>query len=72
MINHLKPQGYFILNEYVGDCYNIYEKPQLDLINRIYNCFDDSLKSVKISEYKSPTIEDVFKVDPSFQLSVIS
>ncbi|MGK7918716.1 MAG: sulfotransferase domain-containing protein, partial [Trichodesmium sp.] len=65
MRNHLKPQGYVILNEYVGDCYNIYEKPQLDLINRIYNCFDDSLKSVKIPEYKSPTIEDVFKVDPS-------
>ncbi|MGD1699648.1 sulfotransferase domain-containing protein [Dapis sp. BLCC M229] len=63
--NHLKPQGYVILNEYVGDCYNIYEKPQLDLINRIYNCFDDSLKSIKISKYKSPTIEDVFAVDPS-------
>lgn len=63
--NSLKPDGYVILNEYIGDCFNIYEQQQLDIINRIYDCFDDSLKSVKISEYKSPTIEEVFTVDPS-------
>ncbi len=65
--NSLKPDGYVILNEYIGDCFcfNIYEQQQLDVINRIYSCFDDSLKSVKISEYKSPTIEEVFTVDPS-------
>ncbi|WP_293059199.1 sulfotransferase domain-containing protein [Okeania sp. SIO2B3] len=63
--NSLKPQGYVILNEYIGDCFNIYEQQQLDIINRIYNCFDDSLKSVKISKYKSPSIEKVFTVDPS-------
>ena len=62
--NNLMPQGYVILNEYIGNCFNIYEQ-QLDIINRIYNCFDDSLKSVKVSKYKSLSIEEVFTLDPS-------
>lgn len=61
----LKPDGYFIVNEYIGDCYNIYNQHQVDLINRIYQCFHDTLKSGTTEEFSSPSIERVFEKDPS-------
>ncbi len=61
----LKPDGYFIVNEYVGDCYNIYNENQLDLINRIYKCFHYTLRSGTSEVFLSPSIEKVFTKDPS-------
>ncbi|HLO52476.1 MAG TPA: class I SAM-dependent methyltransferase [Kamptonema sp.] len=61
----LKPEGYLIVNEYVGDCYNIYSQPQVDLINRLYNCFPDELKSGKMETFVNPTLKQVFEADPS-------
>lgn len=61
----LKPDGYFVINEYVGDCYNIYNKRQLELINRLYRCFPLALKSGPVEEYKNHTIEQSLATDPS-------
>jgi 2-polyprenyl-3-methyl-5-hydroxy-6-metoxy-1,4-benzoquinol methylase len=61
----LKPNGYFIVNEYIGDCYNIYNKNQLNLIDRIYKCFDGTLRSGTTETFASRSIETVFTQDPS-------
>ena len=61
----LKADGYFIVNEYIGDCYNIYNQHQVDLINRIYECFNDTLRSGTTEKFSSPSIEEVFARDPS-------
>lgn len=60
----LKPDGYFIVNEYVGDCYNIYSRRQVELINRIYKCFHASLRSPQ-ERFTNSTIEKVLAKDPS-------
>ncbi|MEG3930471.1 MULTISPECIES: class I SAM-dependent methyltransferase [unclassified Microcoleus] len=61
----LKPDGYFIVNEYIGDCYNIYNQAQVDVINRIYKCFPDTLRSGTTEKFSSPSIEKVLARDPS-------
>jgi len=61
----LKPDGYFIVNEYIGDCYNIYNQNQVDLINRIYKGFHYKLRSGTTEILASPSIERVFAKDPS-------
>ncbi|MBE9121514.1 class I SAM-dependent methyltransferase [Tychonema sp. LEGE 07199] len=61
----LKPDGYFIVNEYIGDCYNIYNENQLDLINRIYRCFDSRLRSGTSEIFLNPSIDKIFTKDPS-------
>lgn len=62
---NLTPEGYFIVNEYVGDCYNIYSQRQVQLINRLYECFPDSLRSGAAKKFRNPTIQQVFTADPS-------
>ncbi len=61
----LKADGYFIVNEYIGDCYNIYNQAQVDVINRIYKCFDYTLRSGTTEKFSSPSIEKVLARDPS-------
>ena len=61
----LKPDGYFIVNEYIGDCYNIYNQAQVDAINRIYKCFHSTLRSGTTEKFSSPSIEEVLARDPS-------
>lgn len=63
--NCLSSEGYFIVNEYVGDCYNIYNQRQVKLINQLYNCFPDSLRSGTLERFDNPTIQQVFAADPS-------
>lgn len=62
---NLNPDGYFVVNEYVGDCYNIYNQRQVELINRLYECFPNSLRSSTIKKFINPTIDQVFSADPS-------
>lgn len=61
----LKPDGYFIVNEYVGDCYNIYKSKQVELLNRLYKCFPDVLRSGPLQEFCNATIGQVLATDPS-------
>jgi GT2 family glycosyltransferase/2-polyprenyl-3-methyl-5-hydroxy-6-metoxy-1,4-benzoquinol methylase len=61
----LNPEGYFIINEYIGDIYCIYNQKQVQLINRLYDCFNEILKSGLREEFINPTIHQVFATDPS-------
>ena len=61
----LHPEGYFIVNEYVGDNYCIYSRKKVELINRLYACFNELLRSGLQSEFINPTIYQVFNTDPS-------
>lgn len=61
----LNPDGYFILNEYVGDTYCIYNNRQLKLLNRLYDCFNQLLRSGIREEFINPSIHQVFATDPS-------
>jgi GT2 family glycosyltransferase/glycosyltransferase involved in cell wall biosynthesis/ubiquinone/menaquinone biosynthesis C-methylase UbiE len=61
----LNPEGYFIINEYIGDIYCIYNQKQVDLINRLYYCFNEILKSGLREQLINPTIHQVFATDPS-------
>ncbi|MCB0214474.1 MAG: methyltransferase domain-containing protein, partial [Anaerolineae bacterium] len=63
--NGLRLEGYFIVNEYVGDCYNMYNQRQVELINRLYACIPNSLRSSTEKRFVNPTIEQVFAADPS-------
>lgn len=64
--NLLTPDGYFIINEYVGDCYNIYNERQLDIINKILSVIPDEMRSNTIQRYKkNATIRENLAVDPS-------
>jgi len=55
----LKPDGYFIVNEYIGDCYNIYNQNQVNLINGIYKGFHYTLRSGTTEIFNSLSIERV-------------
>ncbi|EAW38135.1 glycosyltransferase [Lyngbya sp. PCC 8106] len=61
----LHPESYFIVNEYVGDNYCIYSRKKVELINRLYGCFNELLRSGLQSEFINPTIYQVFNTDPS-------
>ncbi|MGF1492046.1 MAG: glycosyltransferase [Microcoleaceae cyanobacterium] len=61
----LNPDGYFIINEYVGANYCIYDKKHVELIERLYQCFDPSLTSRKHKQFVNPTIHQVYATDPS-------
>ena len=61
----LKIDGYFIVNECIGDCYNIYNHNQVDVINRIYKCFHYTLRSGTTEIFSSPSIERVLAKDSS-------
>jgi GT2 family glycosyltransferase/glycosyltransferase involved in cell wall biosynthesis/ubiquinone/menaquinone biosynthesis C-methylase UbiE len=61
----LNPEGYFVINEYIGDIYCIYNQKQVNLINRLYRCFNEILKSGLREELINPTIHQVFATDPS-------
>ena len=59
----LKPGGYFIVNEYVGDCYNIYPPRKAELLDRLYQCFPASLRSGQAKRFKSITIDERLATD---------
>lgn len=59
----LTPGGVFVVNEYVGDCYNIYGKEQVSLLTEILEGLPSSLRFS--ARYPIPTIEQVFDRDPT-------
>jgi SAM-dependent methyltransferase len=63
--NCLAPNGYFILNEYVGDCYNIYRQEQYRFIERILSCFSSELREPGKGAFRNPSIQEVMAHDPS-------
>lgn len=62
----LKSGGYLIVNEYVGACYNIYPKRQLEIVNRFLKHIPSSLRSSKVAgELRNATIQQAIATDPS-------
>ncbi len=62
----LKPEGYFVINEYVGDCYNVYNQRQTALIDRIYRCFPPSLRSIATRDtFVNHSVQQSIQSDPS-------
>jgi len=61
----ISDNGYFIINEYVGDCYNIYNDKQLNIINRFMKCLGPDLIQNGNIELNNPTINQVMSSDPS-------
>ena len=59
----LTPDGYFVVNEYVGACYNIYHARKVELLDRLYQCFSASLRSSQAERFKNITIEERFASD---------
>lgn len=59
----LTPEGYFVVNEYVGACYNIYNERKVELLDRLYQCFSASLRSSPAERFKNITIEERFASD---------
>ena len=55
--------GLFIVNEYVGDCYNIYSADQVRLIQQVLDGLPPSLRTAE--QFPVGTIEDVFARDPT-------
>jgi ubiquinone/menaquinone biosynthesis C-methylase UbiE len=61
----LAPNGFFIVNEYVGACYNIYDKRKVAMLERLYRCIPPSLRSGRMEHYHNPTIQEALALDPS-------
>lgn len=61
----LAPDGNFIVNEYVGACYNIYEKRKVAMLDRLYQCIHPALRSGRMEHYHNPTIQEALALDPS-------
>ena len=59
----LTPGGVFVVNEYVGDCYNIYGADQVAMIEKVLEGLPASLRHS--TDYPVPTIEQVYARDPT-------
>lgn len=59
----LTDTGVVIVNEYVGDCYNIYRPDQIDVLQNVLDGLPSSLKNIE--RFPNPTIEQVFFRDPT-------
>ncbi|OGW43009.1 MAG: hypothetical protein A2132_00280 [Nitrospirae bacterium RBG_16_43_11] len=63
--NVLDSDGYFVINEYVGECYNIYSKKQVDIINRMLSCFPQEMRSSDKDKFQNDTLSNRIAIDPS-------
>lgn len=61
----ISPDGYFVINEYIGACYNVYPPEQVELINRVLACFPEKLRSGKLDYFSNHSIEQALQTDPS-------
>ncbi|KAA3527040.1 methyltransferase domain-containing protein [Agrobacterium vitis] len=61
----LVPNGYLIINEYCGPCYNIYDQKRVDLLNSVINSISAPYKRNPDARWTNHSIELVFSVDPS-------
>lgn len=61
----LKPGGYLVANEYVGDCYNIYSEELLALVNKVLAALPNEALVHPDARLANPTYEMVMDRDPS-------
>lgn len=63
--SNLAEGGYFLFNEYVGACYNIYPPIQVALINRLLAALDPAFKSHPQAQWHNPSFQMVREHDLS-------
>jgi SAM-dependent methyltransferase len=63
MRDALAPQGLFVFNEYVGPCYNVYPKYQLDVINRLLQALAPQFR--RADRLEQMTVEHTISIDAS-------
>jgi SAM-dependent methyltransferase len=59
----LTPDGVFVFNEYVGPCYNIYPREQLDVVNRLLQAIAPDFR--RRQPLDQSTVEMALAHDPS-------
>lgn len=59
----LTTDGIFVVNEYVGDCYNIYRQDQIGIIQKVLDGLPASMRHIE--RFPNPTIAQVFDRDPT-------
>ena len=59
----LAPDGVFVFNEYVGPCYNIYPREQLEIVNRLLGAIAPELRLAE--RLDQITVEQALAHDPS-------
>ncbi len=59
----LSPDGVFVFNEYVGPCYNIYPRKQIDIVNRLLKAIDPELRRNEL--LGQHTVEHALATDAS-------
>ena len=61
----LADDGYFVLNEYVGACFNIYPPRQVEIVNRLLAALPAHLKKSADARFVNATIQEAMRHDPS-------
>lgn len=61
----LRRDGYLIISEYVGPCYNIYPDDRITIINDTLELLEPIFKTRPDARWTNPTIETVYSIDPS-------
>lgn len=61
----LSANGLFVVNEYVGACYNIYKERQLSKLNEVCGLIPSQYIRPQFTDFKNPSIETVFARDPT-------
>jgi O-antigen biosynthesis protein len=59
----LGPDGVFVFNEYVGPCYNIYPREQLEIVNRLLRAIAPGFR--RAHELGQNTVDGAMAHDPS-------
>lgn len=61
----LKPEGYFVFNEYVGATYNLYPRRQVEIVNRLLDAIAPELRTHPGVPYRAHSLRAALQADPS-------
>ncbi|GLK49341.1 hypothetical protein GCM10017620_23140 [Brevundimonas intermedia] len=61
----LRPGGMVIVNEYVGACYQLYPRSQVDTVNRVLGQVPQAFRTSRDEQLRLPTMDMIIANDPS-------
>ncbi|MFS0710747.1 class I SAM-dependent methyltransferase [Brevundimonas phoenicis] len=61
----LRPGGTVIVNEYVGACYQLYPRSQVDIVNRVLGRIPETFRMSSNEKLQLPTMDMIIANDPS-------
>jgi 2-polyprenyl-3-methyl-5-hydroxy-6-metoxy-1,4-benzoquinol methylase len=61
----LKPDGYFVINEYIGPCYNLYPPEQCQILDRLLWALAPVLRAPRAERFINGTLQQALQADPS-------